>query len=184
MVFTALNFIYHIYFPWLILWSKPQTSMFLTYHTLWLYYYDTHVVFSDLSVEEEIGIRSFSHPCPLLFPGHSFTPAGNYPFDIAKDSQILTVLSIPITLKRFSVETIFPPPILLGGWPPPKNQFSVFLAYPIPVLMVWSLWIYLWNYFWSGHWNRIHFVGSWFISGFYLRPLSPSTLFHELGFDT
>ena len=126
MVSTALNLIYHIYFPWLILWSKPQISMFLTYHTLWLYYYDIHVVFSDLSFEEEIGIRFFSHPCPLLLPGYSSTSTGNYPFDIAKDFQILTVLSIPITLKRFSVETVFPPLILLGGWPPPKPQLSAF----------------------------------------------------------
>ena len=138
MVFPALNFIYHIYFPWLILWSKPQISMGLTYHTLWLYYYDVHVVFSDLSLEEELGIRSFSHPYPFLFLGYSFTDTGNYSNDIPQDFQILTVLSISITLNRFDVETVFPPLILLGGWPPPKTHSSVFLAYPLPFPLVWS----------------------------------------------
>ena len=138
MVSTALNLIYYIYFPWLVLWSKPQISMGLNYNTLWLYYYDVHVASSDLSLGEEFGIRSFSRHYPPLLLGLSSNATGNYPLDIPKDLQILTVLSIPITLKRFSVETVFPPLILLGGWPPPKPQLSAFSAYPISFLLVWS----------------------------------------------
>jgi len=115
--------------------------MFLTYDTLWLYYCDTHVVFSYLLFEEEIGIRSFSHPCPLLLPGNSFTPTGNYPFDIAKDFQILTVLSISLSpkLKRFCGAMVIAPLVLLWGWPPRKNHCCVLSpCYSCQLLKVWQ----------------------------------------------
>ena len=173
MVSTTLNFIYHIYIPWLILWSKPQISMGLTYHKLWLYYYDIHVVFSDLSFEEEIGIRFFSHPCPLLLPGYSSTSTGNYPFDIAKDFRILTVLSISLspTLKRFCGELVIPPLVLLGGWPPPVVLFLQ-TSYFIRILSLWSGGIG------SPPWNSGLFLALVFGTGFTLwNPgLSPCSL--------
>jgi len=178
MVSTALNLIYHIYFPWLI----PQISMGLNLNTIWLYYYDVHVASSDLSLGEEFGIRSFSRHYPPLLLGLSSNASGNYPLDIPKDLQILTVLSIPITLKRFIVETVFPPLILLGGWPPPKNQFSVFLAYPIPFLLVWSSGSIYGTIFGLAAGTGSTSWDPGLFSGFNLRSLSST--FHELGFDT